>query len=276
MSSIKHGNDAGLAGFVAERDKPITVTYAVIGLTNFGEHPVQSTRLAEVLGRPVSEAEALARQWGWPGTRAENGLVTVNPERAKSATRRHVRIGDRRDGVTGCAGDILHYAPLVRPSLQVEETCPVTGTLIRIVFTPSRVEHVDPAGAVLPMADDCQSTLASSGKAAGDIEDLDASMCVQSPFFASAEAAQGWLDAHPGGRVLPVRKVRDLSIFRDWRDRMSALLNLDRESASARGDARRAGRAAPGRRGGAEPAARARAGGRARREPARGRPGDAA
>jgi hypothetical protein len=29
----------------------------VIGLTNFGEHPVPSTRLAEVLGRPVAEAE---------------------------------------------------------------------------------------------------------------------------------------------------------------------------------------------------------------------------
>ena len=57
--------------------------------------------------------------------------------------------------------------------------------------------------------------------------------------------------------------------------------DLGREPAGARGDARRAGRAAPGRHsatshGGAEPAARARAGGRARREPARGRPGDAA
>jgi hypothetical protein len=46
------------------------VTYAVVGLTNFGEHPVPSTRLAEVLGRPVSEAEALPRQWGWPGMSA--------------------------------------------------------------------------------------------------------------------------------------------------------------------------------------------------------------
>jgi alkylmercury lyase len=232
MSTIEHGSDAGHE-FLATWDltKPetaewVTAGMAVIGLTNFGEHPVQSARLAEVLGRPVSEAEALARRWGWPGTLVEDGLITVNPERAKSAPRRRLQIGDRRFGVTGCAPDVFYYAPLVRPSLQVEETCPVTGTLIRIVFTPSRVEHVDPAGAVLPMADDCQSTLASSGTAAGDIEDLDASMCVQSPFFASAEAAQGWLDTHPGGRVLPVRKVWDLSIFRDWRDRMSALLNL--------------------------------------------------
>ena len=49
------------------------MTYAVIGLTNFGERPVESTRLAEVLDRPVNEAEALARQWGWPGTRVAAG-----------------------------------------------------------------------------------------------------------------------------------------------------------------------------------------------------------
>ncbi len=54
------------------------------------------------------------------------------------------------------------------------------------------------------------------------------------------------------------------------------LSGISAARAGARGDARRAGRAAPGRRGGVEPAARARAGGRARREPARGRPGDAA
>jgi ClpX C4-type zinc finger len=92
MSTIEHGNDAGLDDFLAKWDlaKPETVELvrggmAVIGLTNFGEHPVQSTRLAEVLGRPASEAEALTRQWGWPGTRVEDGLITVNPERAQSA-----------------------------------------------------------------------------------------------------------------------------------------------------------------------------------------------
>jgi len=75
VTSIEHDDDAGLADLTAEcgrtdtgdPDERVTVTCAVIGLTNFGEHPVQSTRLAEMLGRPVSEAEALARQWGWPG-----------------------------------------------------------------------------------------------------------------------------------------------------------------------------------------------------------------
>jgi Alkylmercury lyase len=157
MTSIEHDSDAGPADLLAgscgwaNTFERVTVTYAVVGLTNFGEHPVPSTRLAEVLGRPVSEAEALARQWGWPGTRAGDGLITVNPERAKSAARRHVGIGDRRFGMTGCAPDVFLYAPLVRPSLQVEEACLATGTPIRLVFTPSGVESADPAGAVVPI-----------------------------------------------------------------------------------------------------------------------------
>lgn len=206
----------------------ITVTYAVVGLTNFGERPVPSARLAEVLGRPVSEAEALARRWGWPGTRVEHGLITVNPERAKSATRRHVQIGDRRFGVTGCPGDIFYYAPLARPSLEVEDACAATGTPIRLVFTPDGVEQVEPAGAVMATPDPQQFTNAlEEAERDGDIEVVDADVCVRcSPLFASAEAARGWLEANPGGRVIPIREAWDLSINREWRERMSALLQL--------------------------------------------------
>ena len=176
------------------------------------------------LGRPVNEAEALARQWGWPGTRVEDGLITVNPERAKSAARRQVQIGDRRFGVSGCACDIFWAAPLVRPSLQLEETCPATGTPIRIVFTPRGVEHVEPADAVVAMLrlQECRTAV----ETAGDVEEVDASVCVQMPLFASAEAAKGWLGTHPGSRVLPVREMWEESGLRELRDRMSALLDL--------------------------------------------------
>jgi alkylmercury lyase len=236
MSNIKHDNDPGLADFMAswrrittDDDQRVAELtrggYALIGLTNFGERPVPSTRLAEVLGWPVSGAEALARQGGF-GTRVEDGLITVNPERAPSAPRRQLQIGDRRFGVTGCAPDVFLYAPLVRPSLQVEDTCPATGTPIRIVFTPSQVEHVDPSGAVVPMPHPQELDQPESGF---DVEecrtDLDGNLCSQCPFYSSAEAAQGWLADHPGGRVFPVREAWDLSFLRDWRDRMPALLN---------------------------------------------------
>jgi hypothetical protein len=197
-------------------------------VVSFVLRPVPSTHLAEALGWPVSEAEALARQGGF-GTRVEDGLITVSPERARAAPRRQLQIGDRRFGVTGCAPDIFLYAPLVRPSLQVEETCPVTGIPIRLMFTPSRVESVEPAGAVLPLPGP-QSPLYSCAEAASNGEQIDAdacdaSLCSQAPLFSSAEAAQGWLDTHPGGRVFPIRQAWDLSPYRNYRDRMSALLD---------------------------------------------------
>jgi alkylmercury lyase len=232
MSNIERNNDASPADVPAgcggidtdDADERVTVTCAVVGLTNFGEYPVPSTRLAEVLGRPVNEAEALARQWGWPGTRVEDGLITVNPEHAKSAARRQVQIGDRRFGVTGCACDIFWAAPLVRPSLQLEETCPATGTPIRIEFTSRGVEHVEPADAVMAMLplQECTNAV----EMAGDVEEVDASVCAQMPLFASAEAAKGWLGTHPSGRVLPVQEVWDESDLRELRDKMSALLDL--------------------------------------------------
>jgi alkylmercury lyase len=243
MTTIEHGSDERLDEFLARLDRanasePVTFGYAVIGLTNFGERPVEITRLAEVLGMPVSEAETRARHHGMAGkegsggfgTRVENGIITVSPQRAKAAPRRQLRIGERKFGVTGCAPDIFLYAPLLRPSLQVEETCPVTGTLIRLVFTPGRVEHVEPAGAVLPLPGP-HSPLYSCAEAASNGEQIDAdacdaSLCLQAPLLSSAEAAQGWLEAHPGGRVLPIRQAWDLSTYRAYRDRMWALLDL--------------------------------------------------
>jgi hypothetical protein len=123
----------------------------------------------------VSKADAMARQGAF-GTRVENGIITVNPERAKAAPRRKLQIGDRRLGVTGCAPDIFLYAPLLSPSVQVEETCPATGTPIRLVFTPSRVEHVEPAGTVLPLPGP-QSPLYSCAEAASNGEQIDADAC---------------------------------------------------------------------------------------------------
>ncbi|HKF18864.1 MAG TPA: organomercurial lyase [Candidatus Dormibacteraeota bacterium] len=236
MSKLAHDNDASLADFMAgwKRHHQYSLMpegFAVIALTNFGERPLPSARLAEILGRPVSEAETVARQWAWPGPQVENGLITINPERVLLAPRRQLQIGDRRFGVTGCAPDVFLYAPLVRPSLQVEETCPATGTPIRLLFTPSRVEHVEPAGVVVPVPSplevDCVEGMGTPGCKA------DATLCAECPFYSSAEAAQGWLAAHPGGRVFPVREAWDLSVHREWRDRMSALLNLDKTAPSA-------------------------------------------
>lgn len=242
MTSTGHDNDAGLAGFMAAWEAEIgrqlgaNHGWVVLGLTNFHERPIASTHLAEVLGLPVSEAEALARQYRWPGTRTRvrDGLITVTTERAKPAARRHVQIGERRFGVTGCGPDIFLYAPLVRPWLRLEETCAVTGTPIRLVFSPSGVKSADPGGAVVALPhpqilDQVPAPCGHLGETAGDaaeiIEDVDANICAQWPLFSSAEAAQGLMAHHPDARVFPIREAWDLSFLRRWRDKMSALLD---------------------------------------------------
>ena len=83
-STITHDNDASFPGFMAAWRRITTgddaiaeVTragYALIGLTNFGEHPVKSTRVAEVLGWPAGEVEALARQGVWDAGRGRAHL----------------------------------------------------------------------------------------------------------------------------------------------------------------------------------------------------------
>ena len=81
MTRIEHANDASLADFLAGWDKRLQeneqfpVGWVVMGLTNFGERPVPSTRLAEVLDLPVSEAEARAQGHCTSGARVEGGLM---------------------------------------------------------------------------------------------------------------------------------------------------------------------------------------------------------
>lgn len=231
--------DAGLAGFIAgwaerlQGSDVLAAGFAVMGLTNFGERPVSSARLAEILGRSVSEAEALAQGHASPGApvtcgsadelgllRIDDGIITFEPGRARSAPRRQLQIGARRFGMIGCAPDVFLYAPLVRPSLQVAETCPTTGTPMRLEFTPGRVESVEPEGVVVPILPPQEFDLLEGMLDRNPC----ASLCADSPFYSSAEAAQGWLAAHPGGRVFTVRDAWGLSFHRAWRDRMSALL----------------------------------------------------
>jgi hypothetical protein len=59
-----------------------------------------------------------------------------------------------------------------------------------------------------------------------EIEQINTDLCVQQPFFSSADAARGWLDNHPGGRIFPVAEMVQrpfITHIRDaWRPRILA------------------------------------------------------
>ena len=80
--------------------------------------------------------------------------------------------------MTGCAPDVFLDAPLIRPSLQVEETCPATRTPIRLMCTPSGVESADPAGTVVPILPPQEFDRLEGIRS---LTDIDASFCAQCP-----------------------------------------------------------------------------------------------
>jgi hypothetical protein len=90
------------------------------------------------------------------------------------------------------------------------------------VFTPTGVESADPAGAVLPVFP--PQEFDRIGPERMTPAEVDATFCAHAPCYSSSQAAQGWLAAHRGGRIFPVRQAWELSFHREWRDRMSALL----------------------------------------------------
>lgn len=85
--------------------------------------------------------------------------------------------------------------------MRAEATCPVTGTTITVNFTPDGVADVQPADAVVAAIH--PGTVPEAAQLT-DRRRVDAEVCVQQTFFANAEAAQSWLDRHPGGRIMPV------------------------------------------------------------------------
>lgn len=207
-------------------NEQLPVWFAIMALTNFGEKPVPSALLAQVLNQSVSEVETRARGHCTSGApiedgfiRVDHGLITyLNSERAKSEPRRQLQIGNARFGMMGCGFDVYLYAPLLDRSLRVEETCAVTGTQIRLTFSPERVQRVEPDDAVVPIPHPEEFD-----RLAGlTVHECDAN-CATSPFYSSAAAAQEWLVQHPGGRIFPIEVAWNLSFHRVWRDRMSQI-----------------------------------------------------
>lgn len=114
--------------------------------------------------------------------------------------RQHIHVRGRTVS-GGCAPDVVFVAVLGGEPVWAEATCPATNEPIRVRLTAEGVAEIEPDGAViaavhpvdLPAYDDLD-----------DLQAVEASLCDQMPFFSSAQAAEGWLARHPGGRLFTI------------------------------------------------------------------------
>lgn len=202
----------------------VDTIYALIGLTRLGERSTTVEQLAAVLDRPKEETIKLA----WQASRVhpdEEGRIHLTTPFAGGPSRRRVYVGERELAVSGCAPDLFQAAVVLDVPFRVEDTCSITNTPIGIEFTPAGVERVDPPEAVVAMV----SPEVASEYGDVEIEQVNQNLCSQSPFFSSAQAARGWLDDHPGGRVFRVEEMLDRPFFTYLRDtlRPRILANAD-------------------------------------------------
>ncbi len=95
--------------------------------------------------------------------------------------------------------DTLIFPTLLGRAARVESTSPSSGQSIRITVEPAGVTSVEPATAVVSLVNpaDMMSSIRSS-------------FCNQVHYFTSPEDARPWLEAHPGGEVLPVADAYQL------------------------------------------------------------------
>lgn len=151
--------------------------------------PVTVDQLATQAGRTTEEIrQALAdmpdTEYDTQGRIIGSGL-TLNPTPHRYET-------NGRTLYTWCALDTLVFPAIIGHTAQVTSPCRATGEPVRLTATPEGPTHVEPATAVVFLV---------TPEAPVSVR---AAFCNEVHFFASADAAKGWLSEHPGAQVLPV------------------------------------------------------------------------
>lgn len=153
-------------------------------------------------GEPV-EISALAREAGLAGDQVRDRLNAVPDTEYDDAGRivgqgltlrptAHRFIVDGLVLYTWCALDTLIFPTLLDRSARIESTSPGSGRTIRVTVGPTGVTAVEPTEAVVSLVNP------------EDITSIRSSFCNQVHYFASAEDARPWLEAHSDGELLAV------------------------------------------------------------------------
>ncbi|GAB3043386.1 organomercurial lyase MerB [Parafrigoribacterium mesophilum] len=157
--------------------------------------PVEVWDLAAATGRTITQTrEALDAisdtEYDEHGRIIGRGL-TLQP------TQFHFEV-NKRPLFTWCALDTLIFPAILGTAARIESSCPATSTPILV--------HIDAAGAAKARPTTTVVSLIDTNRT----RSIRSEFCNQVHFFASAEAAQPWLESHASGFVLPVVEAGQL------------------------------------------------------------------
>lgn len=157
--------------------------------------PVSVEDLAEAAGRPIDDVRQTVASL--PDVELDDQGRIVGYGLTLRETPHHLEV-DGQHLYTWCALDTLVFPALLGRTARIESPCHGTGTPIRITVEPTGVTSVDPETAVVSIV----TTV--------DQASVRHAFCDHVHFFASPQAAQGWLDDHPGMSIHPVAEAHRL------------------------------------------------------------------
>lgn len=166
----------------------LTLLVPLLRLLAAGE-PVAVADLAEAAGG--SEEATRTALAATPETEYDDQGRIVGQGLTLRPTRHRFTVGGE-ELYTWCALDTLIFPVVIERAATIESTSPTGGGTVRVTATPTGVTAVEPAAAVVSLVNP------------EDLSSIRSSFCNQVHYFTSAEDAQPWLEAHPGGEVLPV------------------------------------------------------------------------
>jgi alkylmercury lyase len=160
--------------------------------------PVESARLAERAGLPVSDiVEALG---GWRGVHIDEDARVVAFKGLSLVEAPHRLFVDGRTLYAWCAWDTLFLPELIGRPAEIESTCPATAETITLRVGSRGPADVAPPEAVL------------SFLLPGSLFDEDTlgSFCSFIHFFASRQAAEKWTAKHPHTFVVSIEDAFEI------------------------------------------------------------------
>ncbi len=157
--------------------------------------PVELGALAAAASKTMPEViRALASV---PDTEYDDAGRIIGQGLTLKPTPHHIEI-DGTPLYTWCALDTLIFPAILGTSARIESVCHTTGVPVRVTVTTSGVTGVEPSSAVVSLVNP------------EDMSAVRSAFCNQVHFFASAEAAQPWLESHPDGSVIPLEEASRL------------------------------------------------------------------
>lgn len=153
--------------------------------------PVSREQLAQMLDRPLDSVQGVLS--AWPGIFYDDDSAIIGFWGLTVREMSHRLEWDRTRVYAWCAWDTLFLPELLDTRATVGSHCADTGTPLRLVVSPDRVERVDPNSLVVSFLMPDERELRAS---------VTTSFCHFVHFFRDRSAGRHWTAAHPGTFLL--------------------------------------------------------------------------